>query len=151
MPSSWGVGACRKRRRCRRADFDILREAFVKYVVLIYGNPESRRAWEGMSDEQRAAGLALYRQLNDDLDASGERIVSERLAFPELTKRVSVSDGAPMTTDGPFAEAKEFLAGFYLLDCESEERAVEIAGRVPEASFGVVEVRPVMGLHGPDL
>ncbi|WP_410637282.1 YciI family protein [Amycolatopsis sp. lyj-346] len=116
----------------------------MKYVVLIYGNPESRAAWEGMSDEQRAAGLACYQQLNDELDASGERIVSERLAFPELTKRVSA-------TDGPFAEAKEFLAGFYLLDCESEERALEIARRIPEASFGVVEVRPVMGLHGPEL
>jgi hypothetical protein len=123
----------------------------VKYVVLIYGNPESRQAWEGMSDEQRAAGLAYYQQLNDDLDASGERIVSERLAYPELTKRVSAGDSGPMTTDGPFAEAKEFLAGFYLLDCESFERAVEIAGRVPEASFGVVEVRPVMGLSGPEL
>jgi hypothetical protein len=118
----------------------------VKYVVLIYGNPESRSAWEGMSDAQRAAGLAYYQQLNDDLDASGERIVSERLAFPELAKRVG-----PMATDGPFAEAKEFLAGFYLLDCESEERALEIARRIPEASFGVVEVRPVMGLHGPEL
>ncbi|MEV6441035.1 YciI family protein [Amycolatopsis sp. NPDC051716] len=118
----------------------------MKYVVLIYGNPESRSAWEGMSDEQRAAGLAYYQQLNDDLDASGERIVSERLAFPELAKRVG-----PMATDGPFAEAKEFLAGFYLLDCESEERALEIARRIPEASFGVVEVRPVMGLHGPEL
>jgi hypothetical protein len=118
----------------------------VKYVVLIYGNPESRSAWEGMSDEQRAAGLAYYQQLNDDLDASGERIVSERLAFPELAKRVG-----PMATDGPFAEAKEFLAGFYLLDCETEERAIEIARRIPEASFGVVEVRPVMGLHGPEL
>jgi hypothetical protein len=151
MPSSWGVGACRRGRRRRRADFDILREAFVKYVVLIYGNPGSRKAWEGMSDEQRAAGLAYYQQLNDDLDASGERIVSERLAFPELTKRVSIADGTPMTTDGPFAEVKEFLAGFYLLDCESFERAVEIAGLIPEASFGVVEVRPVMGLHGPEL
>jgi hypothetical protein len=120
--------------------------ADLKYVVLIYGNPESRTAWEGMSDEQRAAGLAYYQQLNDDLDASGERIVSERLAFPELAKRVG-----PMATDGPFAEAKEFLAGFYLLDCESEERALEIARRFPEASFGVVEVRPVMGLHGPEL
>ena len=118
----------------------------MKYVVLIYGNPESRSAWEGMSDEQRAAGLAYYQQLNDDLDASGERIVSERLAFPELAKRVG-----PMATDGPFAEAKEFLAGFYLLDCETEERALEIARRIPEASFGVVEVRPVMGLHGPEL
>ena len=118
----------------------------MKYVVLIYGNPESRKAWEGMSDEQRAAGLACYQQLNDDLDASGERIVSERLAFPELATRIG-----PMATDGPFAEAKEFLAGFYLLDCETEERALEIAARIPEASFGVVEVRPVMGLHGPEL
>jgi hypothetical protein len=117
----------------------------VKYVVLIYGNPESRRAWEGMSPEQRAAGLAYYQQLNDDLDASGERIVSERLAFPERTKQVGIA------TDGPFAEAKEFLAGFYLLDCESEDRALEIAAKIPEASFGKVEVRPVMGLHGPEL
>jgi hypothetical protein len=124
----------------------MLAEANVKYVVLIYGNPASRRAWEGMSDDQRAAGLAHYQRLNDDLDASGERIVSERLAFPELAKRVG-----PLATDGPFAEAKEFLAGFYLLDCESEARALEIARRIPEASFGVVEVRPVMGLHGPEL
>jgi hypothetical protein len=118
----------------------------VKCVVLIYGNPESRQAWEEMSDEQRAAGLAHYQRLNDDLDASGERIVSERLAFPELTKRVSVGADGPQTTDGPFAEAKEFLAGFYLLDCASFERAAEIAGRIPEAAFGVVEVRPVLGL-----
>jgi hypothetical protein len=122
----------------------------VKYVVLIYGNPESRQAWEGMSDEQRAAGLAHYQRLNDDLDASGERVVSERLAFPELTTQVRAGDGGVLTTDGPFAEAKEFLAGFYLLDCESRERAVEIAGRIPEAAFGVVEVRPVLGLPGPE-
>ncbi|HET6703599.1 YciI family protein [Amycolatopsis sp.] len=114
----------------------------MKYVVLIYGNPESRTAWEGMSDDQRAAGLAYYQQLNDDLDASGERIVSERLAFPELAKQIT----GGMTTDGPFAETKEFLAGFYLLDCESEARALEIARRIPEASFGKVEVRPVLGL-----
>jgi hypothetical protein len=123
----------------------------VKYVVLIYGNPESRAAWEGMSAEQQAAGLAYYQQLSDDLDASGERIISERLAFPELTTRVSVGEHGTTTTDGPFAEAKEFLAGFYLLDCENHERAVEIAARIPEAAFAVVEVRPVMGLHGPDL
>ncbi|MGW5719737.1 YciI family protein [Amycolatopsis sp. NPDC003865] len=119
----------------------------MKYVVLIYGNPGSRQAWEGMSEEQRAAGLAYYQQLNDDLDDSGERIVSERLAYPELATRIS----AGTTTDGPFAEAKEFLAGFYLLDCADLDRAVEIAKRIPEAAFGAVEVRPVMGLHGTDL
>ncbi|HKN57170.1 MAG TPA: YciI family protein [Amycolatopsis sp.] len=123
----------------------------MKYVVLIYGNPESRQAWEGMSEEQRAAGLAYYQQLNDELDATGERIVSERLAMPELTRQVSVRDGAMLTTDGPFAEAKEFLAGFYLLECENFDRAVELAAKIPEASFGVVEVRPVMGLYGTEM
>jgi hypothetical protein len=126
-------------------------EALMKYVVLIYGNPESRTAWAGMSDEQRAAGLAYYAKLNEELDATGERIVSERLAFPELTRQVRVRDGATLSTDGPFAEVKEFLAGFYLLECDGFERAVEIAGKIPEAAFGVVEVRPVMGLHGTEM
>ncbi|MFD9888260.1 YciI family protein [Amycolatopsis sp. NPDC059027] len=123
----------------------------MKYVVLIYGNPESRTAWEGMSEEQRAAGLAYYQQLNDDLDASGERIVSERLADVSLTKQVSVQSGRTIATDGPFAEVKEFLAGFYLLECESLDRAIEIAARIPEAQFATVEVRPVMGLYGDEM
>ncbi|MFE0021754.1 YciI family protein [Amycolatopsis sp. NPDC059021] len=123
----------------------------MKYVVLIYGNPESRTAWEGMSEEQRAAGLAYYQRLNDDLDASGERIVSERLAGVSLTKQVSVRSGETIATDGPFAEVKEFLAGFYLLECESLDRAIEIAARIPEAQFSTVEVRPVMGLYGDEM
>ncbi len=123
----------------------------MKYVILIYGNPESRQAWAGFSDDQRAAGLAYYQQLNDDLDASGERIVSERLSDPALSRRVLVRNGVAMTADGPFAEVKEQLAGFYLVEAESFERVVEIAGRIPEASFGVVEVRPVMGLHGVEM
>jgi hypothetical protein len=57
-----------------------------------------------------------------------------------------VVDGQIMTTDGPYAEAKEFLAGFYLLDCDSMERAIEHAAKLPEAAFGLVEVRPVMDL-----
>ena len=56
-----------------------------------------------------------------------------------------------MATDGPFPEAKELLAGFYLLECENIDRAVEIAGRVPEAEMGLVEVRPVMDLGGTEM
>ena len=123
----------------------------MKYVILIYHNPESRQAWAGFTDEQRAAGLAYYRQLNDDLDASGERIVSERLSDPELSRRVVVRNGTAMASDGPFAEVKEQLAGFYLIEADTFERAVEIAGRIPEASFGVVELRPVMGLYGTEM
>jgi hypothetical protein len=62
-----------------------------------------------------------------------------------------VKDGRTITTDGPFAELKEHLAGFYLLDCESIERAVEIAARIPEAALGLVEVRPVMDISAPGI
>ena len=75
-------------------------------------------------------------------------IVSEALADPSLTRHVAVRDGQTMITDGPFAEVKEFLAGFFLVECESFERALEHAARVPEAAFGRVEVRPVMDLSG---
>src|SRR6266496_4053273 len=122
----------------------------MKYLILIYGNPESRKIWEGLSAAQRAEGLDVYRALNEDLAASGEMIVSEALADPSLTKRVWVQEGRTMTTDGPFAEVKEHLAGFFLIECESIERAVEHAARVPEAVRGLVEVRPVLDRSGMD-
>ena len=60
-------------------------------------------------------------------------------------------DGQTVSTDGPFAEAKELLAGFYLVECEGIDRAVEIAGRLPEAEFGLIEVRPVLDLGGMEM
>ena len=121
-------------------------EAPVKYLILIYSNPASREIWEGFSDDQRAEGFRYYAALADQLAASGELIVTEALADPSLTRRVSVRDGQAVTTDGPYAEAKELLAGFFLLDCESLDRAVEIAARLPEAELGLIEVRPVRDL-----
>jgi hypothetical protein len=56
-----------------------------------------------------------------------------------------------MSTDGPFAEVKEHLAGFFLIECESMERAIGYAARVPEAALGLVEVRPVLNLNGSEL
>jgi hypothetical protein len=126
-------------------------EAPVKYLVLIYSNPESRQIWEGFSDDQRAEGYRYYAALTEELAASGELIVSEALADPSLTTRVSVRDGQTLTSDGPFAESKELLGGFFLLDCESGQRAVEIAARVPEAELGLVEVRPVLELGGTEV
>jgi len=118
----------------------------VKYLILIYGNPASRAVWEGLSEAQRAEGLKAYAALNEDLAASGEMVVAEALADPSLAKRVSVREGRTVTSDGPFAEAKEHLAGFFLVECESLDRAVEVAARVPEADLGLVEVRPVLDL-----
>jgi hypothetical protein len=84
--------------------------------------------------------------LNEDLAASGELIVSQALADPSLAKRVAVREGRTITSDGPFAEAKEFLAGIYLIECESIERAVQVAARTPEAPIGEIEVRPIIDL-----
>ena len=117
----------------------------MKYVILIYSNPESREIWANIPAEERRTGLEAYETLNAELEASGELIVTEALAEPSSAKRVSVSEGRTVTSDGPFPEAKELLGGFYLIDCDSEERAAEIAARVPEAQLGLVELRPVMG------
>jgi hypothetical protein len=126
-------------------------EASVKYLVLIYTNPQARQLWEQMSEAEQSADLQSYAALNENLVASGEMIVSESLADPSLTKKVIVRDGQAMTTDGPFAESKEQLAGFYLLECDSMERATEIAARIPEAEAAVIEVRPVRTFSGLEM
>ena len=118
----------------------------MRFLVLIYGNPESRAVWDALTDEQKKEGMAGYAALHEALAARGELVASESLDAPELTKQVLIRDGRPMTTDGPFAEVKEQLAGFYLLECDSMDRAVEIVAQIPEAPFSVVEVRPVRDL-----
>jgi hypothetical protein len=126
-------------------------EATVKYLILIHSNPQFLQRWEGLSDAQREEFGRGHFALTDELAASGELIVSEGLADPALAKRVTARDGQTMTADGPFAEVKEHLAGFYLVDCESTDRAVQIAARVPDAVWGLVEVRPVLDMSTLDL
>jgi hypothetical protein len=118
----------------------------MKYLIMIYLNPAAREMWEGFSDAQRAEGYKMHAELRDELAASGELIMSEALVEWSEAKRVLVRDGLTHTTDGPFAEVKEFLAGFYLIECPSLDRAVEIAARLPEAPLGKVEVRQIQEL-----
>jgi hypothetical protein len=118
----------------------------VKYLILIHSNPASRAIWESFSDEQRGEGFQVYGALSDDLIASGELIVTEALADPSLGRRLPATDDQVTSPDGPFAEVKEHLAGFFLIECESMERALEIAARVPEAPLGLVEVSPILDL-----
>jgi hypothetical protein len=116
----------------------------VKYVILIYSNPESREMWANIPAAEKRTGLKVYEALNIELEAAGELIVTEALTEPSSAKRVSVSEGRIVMSDGPFPEAKELLGGFYLIDCDTEERAIEIAARIPEAQLGLVELRAVM-------
>ena len=100
--------------------------------------------FERVSEEEKAEGLAIYAALNNDLAASGELLAAEALEDPSAASRVSVSDGRTVAGDGPYVETKEHLAGFYLVEVASRERAIEIAGRIPEAAIGGIEVRPVL-------
>jgi len=118
---------------------------------MIQSNPSFQPLWDRLTDEQRRTLGAGHRALTAELAASGELIATEALADASVTRRVAVRDGQTLTSDGPFAEAKEQLAGFFLLDCRSAERAVEIAARVPEAELGLVEVRPVLQLGGTEI
>jgi hypothetical protein len=122
----------------------------VKYVILIHSNPESRQIWESFSETQQQEGYAAYAALADELNARGELIVTEALADGSAAKRVRTTENGVVTSDGPFAEAKEQLAGFFLVDCASEERAIEIAASFPEAFLGLIEVRPVMTLSAAE-
>lgn len=123
----------------------------MKYLVLIYTNPQARQLWERLPESDRARGLHAYATLNEQLASSGELIVSESLADASLAQHVTVRGGQATTTDGPYAETKEELAGFYLLECASSERAAEIAARIPEAEAGAVEVRPVRTFGGLEM
>ena len=79
-----------------------------------------------------------------ELRESGELVAGEGLADGSNAKTVRVRDSVPAITDGPYAEAKEQMAGYLIVDCETEERAVEIAARWPDARYFAMEVRPVM-------
>ena len=120
-------------------------------MLLIYVNPASREVWEALPEDQRAEGFRAHAVLDEELAGSGELILSEALADESLAKRVLVREGQGVTSDGPFAEAKEFLAGIYVVECGSMDRAVEIAARMPEAAIGEIEVRPVMDLGGMEM
>lgn len=123
----------------------------MKYLILIHTNPASLKVWEGLSDAQRTEFGRGHLALSEALAESGELIVSEGLADPSTAKNVSVREGQTMTSDGPFAEVKEHLAGFYLIECDNIERAIEVAANVPDALTGRVEVRPILDMSGLEL
>lgn len=111
----------------------------VKYVVLIYSNPTT---WEALPKEEADRVISDHFVVIDELTKSGELLSQFGLADPSNTKTVRNHDGVPAVTDGPFGEAKEYLAGVFLVDCESIDRVTEFSG--PLAQYSTVEVRPLM-------
>jgi len=121
----------------------------MKYVALVYNNPG---AFESLSQSERDELMSEADAFLREFTESGELLSGGvALADPTTGRTVRVRNGLPAVTDGPFAEAKEQLAGFYLLDCESLERATEIVAHEPAARFWGVEVRPIMDEAGTEM
>src|SRR5262245_39951983 len=108
--------------------------AGVKFMLLIYNNPATL---EAMSAAEREEIFADVDKIMAELNETGELLGGEALAAVHRTVRVR--DGVPAVTDGPFAEAKEQLAGYLMVDCETIERAVQIAERWPDAKRWAME------------
>jgi hypothetical protein len=108
----------------------------MKYMLLIYGNTET---WGALGAEGMDSVYDAHRKLFEEMKANGEFVASDGLTTAGA-RVVRVQDGVPAVTDGPFTEAKEVLAGYYLVDC-SLERATELAAKLPEARFSPIEVR----------
>ena|SRR5919206_1804792 len=113
----------------------------MQYLLLIYGD-EGR--WESMSEEEREGRLEEYGALIRDLTAQGKWIGGNQLQSTETATTVRVRGDDVMTTDGPFAETKETLGGYFLIEADSLDEALEWAARIPNARDGMVEVRPVV-------
>jgi hypothetical protein len=109
----------------------------MKYMALIYGSEE---AWDALSEEEQQRVSERYMALAREPVTVG----GDELQDPDTATTIRVRDGETLTTDGPFAETKEQLGGYYLIDCASLDEALEFAARIPAAERGAVEVRPLV-------
>ena len=119
----------------------------MRYMLLIYSNAES---WDSMSHEQRRALSRGHGELSAALQASGELVHAAGLDDESLSTTVRVTaDDEIEATDGPYIEAKEHLAGYYVVEVPDRDAAVAIAARIPDAKYAAVEVRPLTGPQLP--
>jgi hypothetical protein len=118
----------------------------MKYMLSIYGDASE---WDSATPEEGAQLMAAYDALDRELRAAGALVAGEALERPETATTVRVRDGERLLTDGPFAETREQLGGFYVLECANLDEAIAWAARIPNAADGSVEVRPVMEFDEP--
>jgi hypothetical protein len=112
----------------------------MKYMLLIYGDPAAAPSDQAEGEKMMAEYGAFTQEILD----SGEMVAGDALQGLETATSVRVRDGKTVTKDGPFAETKEHLGGYYLVDVKDLDRAIELAGKIPGSRTGVVEVRPIM-------
>jgi hypothetical protein len=114
----------------------------MKYMLLVYLNEQA------MTDEERAHCYVESAQLTQDLHAHGQYVSASPLHPVATATSVRVREGQRLVTDGPFAETREQLGGFYIVEANDLDEVIAIAEKVPPVKYGTVEIRPVMEISG---
>jgi hypothetical protein len=113
----------------------------MRYLLTIYGDESG---WNDVTPEQSQQIMAAYGAFGEEAQAAGVLLGGEGLQPTSTATTVRVRDGEALSTDGPFAETREQLGGYYLLDCKDLDEAIGWAAKIPGAQTGSVEVRPIM-------
>jgi len=114
----------------------------MKYMLLIYSDEN------GLSESERKDCYAESTQLAHDLHAKGQYVAANPLHPTSMATSVKVRDGKRLVTDGPFAETREQLGGYFLIEAKNLDEAIGVAAKIPMARKGTVEVRPVIEISG---
>ena len=113
----------------------------MQYMLLIYDN---EKVWQDMPEDQGKAMFGEYMQFTADIKASGHFRAGDALQPVHTATTVRVRDGKTQRTDGPFAETREQLGGYYLIEAKDLDEATKIAAKIPSSRIGSIEIRPVM-------
>ena len=111
----------------------------MRYILLIHGSEDG---WDQLSDEERHAQYERYGALQAEMEQNGHHVAGDELDRATTARLVRVRDGETSVTDGPFAETKEQLGGYFIVECDLET-ALAYAARIPAAEGGTIEVRPI--------
>jgi hypothetical protein len=117
----------------------------MQYLLLIYDN---EKEFDGFPPDKQQKVIGEYGAFGQWLRTSGHAVGSNRLQPIETATTVRVRSGKVATTDGPFAETREQLGGYYLVEAKDLDEAIQIAARIPSAQFGSIEIRPIWVMAG---
>lgn len=113
----------------------------MRYLCLIYDN---EAAYARLSEQEQQTIYAKHTAFGEEARQRGVFIEGEALQSVSTATTVRVREGKALTTDGPFAETKEQLGGYYLLNCKNLDEAIEFAAKIPVTEYGSIEIRPIM-------
>ena len=118
----------------------------MKYILLIY---DQEQAWGKIGENERGQIYGEYRQLIEELKSKGQYLDGSQLHPTAAATSVRLRDGKQLVTDGPFAETREQLGGFFVVEAKDLDEAIALAARIPSARMGTIEVRPLVEMSAP--